>query len=310
MKRSAAYTKLEALLDKRIMLADGAMATFAKQSGLLSDGDCCDMLSLTRPESVSHIHRYYLAAGADIIMTNTFNANRISLARYGQGALAYELSRASALLARREADIFTQKTPARPRFVAGSVGPIVATGQLPAEDVVEPYSDAIEGLLDGGCDIILVESIMSVEIARSALVAVRIHEKQRGERVPIIMSATVDCAGRKLLSGETIEEFYAAFADEGLLAIGVNCSYGAQQMFSALEYLSSVSRIRVLAMPNAGLPNAGGGYDETPEIFASRMIRFMDAGFVNIVGGCCGTGPEHISKIAKAIEKYPPRPLT
>ncbi len=314
-----------------MLLLDGALGTMFQQHNLSEQefrGEefaswdvelkgCNDILSLTRPDIVEQLAHEYLEAGADIITTNTFNANAISLKDYHLEDYAYRISKASAEILRRVAD---QYNP--PRYVAGSVGPTNRTASLSADvmnpaarevtfdELVAAYSTQVEGLLDGGADLILVETIFDTLNAKAALYAIDKIAEQRAIEIPIMASGTLTDASGRTLSGQTIEGFYTSIKHAKLLSIGFNCAFGARQMMPYLEELSQMSTLYTSAHPNAGLPNIMGGYDETPEMFARDVEQYLQKGLVNIIGGCCGTTPEHIKLLSEIIKKYPPRKVT
>jgi 5-methyltetrahydrofolate--homocysteine methyltransferase len=324
---------LEAALAKRIVILDGAMGTMI-QRHKPSEADYRgrrfadwpsdvkgnnDLLSLTQPEMIAGIHRAYLEAGADIIETNTFNSTRISLADYGMEALARELNEAGAALARREADRMTDETPDRPRFVAGALGPTNRTASL-SPDVSDPglrtvtfdmlrdaYREAAEGLLDGGVDVLLVETVFDTLNAKAALFAIDEVLDERGLRRPVMISGTITDLSGRTLSGQTAEAFWYSVRHARPLSIGLNCALGAEQLRPHVAELSRIADTYVSAYPNAGLPNAFGEYDENPAMTARHIRAWAEAGLVNIVGGCCGTTPEHIRAIADAVEGLAPR---
>ena len=317
------------------MLLDGGFGTMVQQYALTEEeyrGErfagwpvklkgCNDLLALTRPDVVGKIHEMYLAAGADIIETDSFNANAISLADYGLQEHAYEISRAAAEIARAAADEYTLKNPSKPRFVAGSVGPTNRTASMSA-DVADPaarevtfaqlvgaYTAQVRGLLDGGADIILVETVFDTLNAKAALYAIDCERIVRGRKIPVMVSGTLADSSGRTLSGQTVEAFCASVAHADLLSVGFNCAYGAKQLRPYLERLAAVAEFRISAHPNAGLPNVMGGYDETPQMFAEDVGEYLRMGLVNIVGGCCGTTPEHIFELSKIVGDFRPRPL-
>lgn len=327
--------KLYDALEERILLLDGGFGTMVQQYGLTEEDyrgerfadwsvrlkGCNDLLSLTQPDIVGRIHEKYLAAGADIIETDSFNANAVSLADYALEEYAYELSRAAAAVARRAADAFTARNPSKPRFVAGSMGPTNRTSSMSA-DVADPaarevtfrqlvaaYTDQARGLLDGGADILLIETVFDTLNAKAALYAVDRLCEESGREVPVMVSGTLADASGRTLSGQTVEAFWTSVSHARLLSVGFNCAYGARQLLPYLERLAAVADTRISAHPNAGLPNLTGGYDETPEMFAADVGEYMRRGVVNIVGGCCGTTPEHIFELQKIVDRYAPRPL-
>ncbi len=319
-------------LTERILILDGALGTMIQQYNLTEDdfrGDrfrswkidlkgCNDILVLTRPELVSHIHRAYLEAGADIISTNSFNANAISLSDYGIEDQVYEINYTAARLAKTETARWA--TSDRPRYVAGSVGPTNRTAGL-SPDVQNPaarnitfdqlyqaYRTQIEGLIDGGVDLILIETIFDTLNAKAAIEAHRAVCLSREREIPVMLSATITDASGRTLSGQTIEAFYISVQHaKNLLSIGLNCSFGAALMYPFLKRLADISEFPVSVHPNAGLPDGFGAYSQTPEIMVRETERFMQEGLVNIIGGCCGTTPEHIAQIAEKAIQYSPR---
>nr|WP_323100196.1 methionine synthase [Intrasporangium sp. YIM S08009] len=273
-----------------------------------------DLLSLTAPEIIASIHREYLEAGADIIETNTFNATAISLSDYGMEELAYEINHASAELARREADAMSARTPGRPRWVAGALGPTSRTASISPDvndpgarnvtfdDLVTAYLDAARGLVDGGSDLLFVETIFDTLNAKAAIFAVEQLFEERGRRWPVVVSGTITDASGRTLSGQVTEAFWNSVRHVRPLAVGLNCALGAKEMRPYIAEIARVADTFVSCYPNAGLPNAFGEYDEAPEETAGILAEFAEAGFVNLVGGCCGTTPEHIASIAKAVD--------
>ncbi len=279
-----------------------------------------DLLNLTRPDVIKAIHAEYLDAGADIIETNTFSTQRISLADYHMEELAYELSYEGARLAREAADEYNLKTPDKPRFVAGAVGPTNRTASLSPDvndpgyravtfdDLAEAYYEQVRGLVDGGSDLLLIETIFDTLNAKAALFAVQRYEQESGKRLPIMISGTITDASGRTLSGQTVEAFWNSIRHANLLSVGLNCALGAREMRPYLEELSEKADVFISAYPNAGLPNEFGAYDETPHETAHQVDDFIKAGLVNIVGGCCGTTPDHIKCIADKAAKHAPRP--
>ena len=318
-------------LEHRILLLDGGFGTMIQQYGL-DEADyrgkefaasekllrgCNDLLNLTRPETIREIHEKYLQAGSDVITSNTFNANSISLADYGLAAEAYRINRAGAAIAREAADAFTARNPQKPRFVGGSMGPTSHTLSMSAdvdnpgaraftfEQLSQAYYDQARGLMDGGADLLMLETVFD---AKAAIFAIETLFAERGMRLPVIVSGTLTSSGRTL-AGQTIEAFYTSVAHAEPLAVSLNCSFGAKALLPYLERLAAVSEFRVAVYPNAGLPNVMGGYDETPAMFAADVEEYMRRGLVNLVGGCCGTTPLHIFELAKIVNNYTPRPL-
>ncbi|MDE5852127.1 MAG: homocysteine S-methyltransferase family protein, partial [Alistipes sp.] len=282
---------------------------------------CNDLLALTRPDVLREIHEKYLAAGADIVTTDSFNANAVSLADYRLEGFAREIACAAARIARETADACTARNPQRPRFVAGSIGPTNRTASMSADvadpaarevtfrQLVDAYTEQVEGLLEGGVDILLVETVFDTLNAKAALYAIDRIAERTGRRMPVMVSGTLADTSGRTLSGQTVEAFCASVAHADLLSVGLNCAYGAKQLLPYLERLAAVAPVRVSAHPNAGLPNVMGGYDETPSMFAEDVGEYLRRGLVNIVGGCCGTTPEHIFELHKIIGNYAPRPL-
>jgi 5-methyltetrahydrofolate--homocysteine methyltransferase len=280
-----------------------------------------DLLSITQPKIISGIHEAYLDAGADIIETNTFNSTEISLADFGMQSLVYELNLASAKLAKNEADKFTALTPDKPRYVAGSLGPLNKTASLSPDvndpgyravtfdQIVEAYTEQIRGLIDGGVDILLVETVFDTLNCKAALYAINNYFDKTGKRLPIMVSGTITDLSGRTLSGQTTEAFWNSISHAGLFSMGLNCSLGAKQMRPYLEEMSRIADCYVSVYPNAGLPNEFGEYDETADVTASFLYDFAKSGFVNIVGGCCGTTPEHIKSISEIVKDIPPRKI-
>ena len=280
-----------------------------------------DLLLLTRPEIIAAIHRAYLEAGADLVETNTFNATSVSQADYHLQHLVYELNKAGARVAREQCDAVEATTPGQPRFVIGVLGPTSRTASI-SPDVNDPgfrntsfdelratYAEAVEGLIDGGSDTIMVETIFDTLNAKAALYAIEEVFDARGGRLPVMISGTITDASGRTLSGQTAEAFYASVAHGRPLSVGLNCALGASDLRPHVETLAQVADCYVSAHPNAGLPNAFGGYDETPEDMAAVLKEFAEAGLLNLVGGCCGTTPDHIRAIAEAVAGVPPRAL-
>ncbi|MDO4758054.1 MAG: methionine synthase [Rikenellaceae bacterium] len=324
-------TRIEQLLTERILLLDGGFGTMMQQYGF-GEADyrgerfeahttplkgCGDLLSLTQPQAVAEIHEKYLKAGADIITSNSFNANAISLADYDLKPYAREIAAAAARTARAVADRYTLQNPAKPRFVAGSVGPTNRTASLSAEvenpaarevtfrALVEAYREQIAGLREGGADLILIETVFDTLNAKAALYAAR----EAAPELPIMLSGTLADKSGRTLSGQTVEALAASVSHSRLLSIGLNCAFGAKELLPYIERLAKVAPCRISAHPNAGLPNLMGGYDETPQMFAEDIRAYLERGLLNIVGGCCGTTPQHIFELQKIVGNYAPRPL-
>ncbi len=323
------------ILQQRILVLDGAMGTML-QRYKFTEADFRgerfkdwphplqgnnDLLSLTQPEAIAEVHRSYFAAGADIVETNTFSGTTIAMADYHMESLVYELNLESAKIAKRVADEFTAKEPHKPRFVAGSIGPTNKTASM-SPDVNDPgfravsfdelriaYKQQVEALLDGGVDLLLVETIFDTLNAKAALFAIEEVKEERGIDVPIMVSGTITDASGRTLSGQTAEAFLISISHIPVLSVGFNCALGASQLVPHLEVLSAKTDHAISAHPNAGLPNAFGEYDETPEQMAEQIKEYLDKGLVNIVGGCCGTTPDHIGAIAALVAQYQPRRL-
>jgi 5-methyltetrahydrofolate--homocysteine methyltransferase len=334
--RPDATAALTALLDERILVLDGAMGTAIQrdrpdEAGYRGERFADwptdvqgnnELLSLTAPEIIATIHREYLEAGADLIETNTFNGTSISLADYGMSDLAYELNLASARLARAACDEMTARTPDRPRFVLGALGPTSKTASISPDvndpgarnvtfdELVEAYLTQANGLVDGGSDALIIETIFDTLNAKAAIFAIETLFEERGRRWPVIVSGTITDASGRTLSGQVTEAFWHSVRHVNPLLVGLNCALGATEMRPYLAELSRIADTYVSCYPNAGLPNAFGEYDETPEETAAVLGEFAVSGFVNIVGGCCGTTPAHIAAIAAAVEgKAPRRPV-
>jgi len=324
-----------AAADKRILVLDGAMGTMIQRLGLTEEDfhpkgmedhkillkGNNELLSLSRPEAIKRIHEQYLEAGADIVETNTFSATSIAQAEHECGHLVREMNLASARLAREACDAFTQKDPSKPRFVAGAIGPMNKTASL-SPDVNDPgyravtfdqlvaaYKEQVEALLDGGVDLLLVETIFDTLNAKAAFYAIEEVFEARGKRLPLMCSVTITDASGRTLSGQTIEAFLISMQHVPLFSMGLNCALGAAQMRPYLEVIAEQSPCRVSIYPNAGLPDQMGEYRETPDVTARLVGEFMANGWVNVVGGCCGTTPEHIAALAAEAKRHAPRPI-
>ena len=335
MTREDRIAAMKRAAKERILIIDGAMGTMIQRHKLgeaeyrgarfadwpsdLKGNN--DLLVLTQPEIIRDIHLAYLRAGSDIIETNTFNAQRISMADYGMEALSYEMNVAAAKLAREAADEVTAETPDRPRIVAGAIGPTNRTASLSPdvnnpgyrnvtfEELVAAYSEQTRGLIDGGSDAILIETIFDTLNAKAAGFAVLETFEAMGVSLPIMISGTItDLSGRNL-SGQTPEAFWYSMRHLRPFSIGLNCSFGAEHLRPAVAEIAHVAECYVSAYPNAGLPNAMGEYDETADEMAGKMEEWARDGLLNMVGGCCGSTPEHIAAIKGRVEKYPPRRL-
>lgn len=333
--RQARLTALNDALKSRILILDGGMGTMI-QSYRLEESDYRgerfadwpsdvkgnnDLLLLSRPDVIAEIEAAYLDAGADILETNTFNATRVSQADYGMETLVYELNVEGARVARRVADAKTLQTPDKPRFVAGVLGPTSRTCSLSPDvnnpgyrnvtfdELVENYTEATRGLIEGGADLILIETIFDTLNAKAAIFAVQVVFDELGFELPIMLSGTITDASGRTLSGQTTEAFWNSVRHANPISVGLNCALGARELRPYLEELSNKADTHVSAHPNAGLPNAFGEYDETPEQMAETVEEFARSGFLNIVGGCCGTTPAHIAAIAKAVAAHPPRAI-
>jgi 5-methyltetrahydrofolate--homocysteine methyltransferase len=327
----AAHDALHEAAEARILVLDGAMGTMIQAEkpteadyrgqrfrdhpmDLAGDNE---LLTLTRPDLIEAIHRAFLEAGCDIVETNTFSATRISQADYGLEGLAYELNVEAARLARRAVDTFA--TADRPRWVAGAIGPTNRTASISPdvndpgfrnitfEELAEAYGEAARGLLEGGVDILLVETIFDTLNAKAAIFALETLRDELGDLPPVMISGTITDRSGRTLTGQTPEAFWTSVSHARPFAVGLNCALGAAEMRPHLKALAEVADTRISAYPNAGLPNEMGGYDETPEETAAHLAEWARAGLVNIVGGCCGTTPAHIRAIAEAVRGLAPR---
>ena len=327
---------IEDSLKERILIIDGAMGTMI-QRHKLEEADYRgerfkdwhtdvkgnnDLLSITQPDIIIGIHKQYLEAGADIIETNTFSSTVIAQADYDMQSLAYELNIASAKCARIAADEYTTKNPSKQRYVAGAIGPLNKTLSLSPDvnnpgyravtfdEVAAAYTEQIKGLVDGGVDVLLIETIFDTLNAKAAIYAAKnFFRKNNLPELPIMISGTITDASGRTLSGQTLEAFYTSVAHANPLSVGLNCALGAQEMRPHVEELSQISACYTSAYPNAGLPNAFGEYDEQPHETAHIIEEWAANGWLNIVGGCCGTTPDHIKHIADEVSKYEARKL-
>jgi len=320
-------------IQKRILILDGAMGTMLQRyhfseedfrgerfkdypSPLKGNND---LLSITQPHAIAEVHRKYFEAGADIVETNTFSGTSIAMADYNMEDLVYELNFESAKIAKQVADEFTKANPNKPRFVAGSIGPTNRTASL-SPDVNRPdyraitfdelriaYKEQVEALIDGGVDVLLVETIFDTLNAKAALFAIEEVKEARSIGVPIMVSGTITDASGRTLSGQTVEAFLISISHIPLLSVGFNCALGAEQLQPYLQRLSNETQFYTSAHPNAGLPNAFGEYDQSAKEMQQFIEDYLKDGLVNIVGGCCGTTPEHIKAIAEVATKYKPR---
>ena len=330
MKNTA---QLYQALNQRILVLDGAMGTMLQrynfteedyrgerfkdwESSLKGNND---LLSLTQPKAIEEVHRKYLEADADIIETNTFSGTTIAMADYHMEELVYELNFESAKIARKVCDEFTAKNPDKPRFVAGSIGPTNRTASM-SPDVNDPgfravtfddlktaYKQQIEALLDGGCDLLLVETIFDTLNAKAALFAIEEVKEERNINIPVMVSGTITDASGRTLSGQTVEAFLISITHIPLLSVGFNCALGADQLKPYLKRLAHNTQLNISAHPNAGLPNAFGQYDQTPEEMRDLIREYLQDNLINIIGGCCGTTPKHIKLIAEVAHEFKPR---
>ena len=328
-------SKIYQEIQKRILVLDGAMGTMLQQykfteedfrgerfknySSPLQGNN--DLLSITQPEAVKEVHRKYFLAGADIVETNTFSGTTIAMADYQMEYLVYELNYQSAKIAKEVAQEITTKEPHKPRFVAGSIGPTNRTASM-SPDVNDPgyravtfnelriaYKKQVEALLDGGVDLLLVETVFDTLNAKAALFAIEEVKDERKIDIPIMVSGTITDASGRTLSGQTAEAFLISVSHIPLLSVGFNCALGANLLQPHLESIASKTDFAISAHPNAGLPNAFGEYDETPEEMAAQIEEYLKKNLINIIGGCCGTTPDHITAIAEVASKYKPRDI-
>jgi 5-methyltetrahydrofolate--homocysteine methyltransferase len=322
-------------LEKRILVLDGAMGTML-QAYKFTEADFRgerfkdyqvplqgnnDLLSITQPQAIKEVHAKYFMAGADIVETNTFSGTTIAMADYEMEDLVYELNFQSAKIAKEVADEFTAKEPHKPRFVAGSMGPTNKTASM-SPDVNDPgyravtfdelrlaYKQQAEGLIDGGVDILLVETVFDTLNAKAALFAIEEIKEEREIEVPVMLSGTITDASGRTLSGQTAEAFLISVSHIPLFSVGFNCALGANLLQPHLEAIANKTDFAISSHPNAGLPNAFGEYDETPAEMAAQIEEYLKKNLINIIGGCCGTTPDHIKAIAEVAAKYEPRQI-
>ncbi len=327
--------KLYKALEERILILDGAMGTMLQRYEF-TEADFRgerfkdfhtsvkgnnDLLSITQPNAIAEVHAKYFEAGADIVETNTFSGTTIAMADYDMEDLVYELNFESAKIAKKVALEFTEREPEKPRFVAGAMGPTNKTASL-SPDVNDPgfraisfdelrlaYKQQAEALLDGGADLLLVETIFDTLNAKAALFAIEEVKDERGIEIPVMVSGTITDASGRTLSGQTAEAFLISVSHIPILSVGFNCALGAKQLTPHLEVVANRTPYAISAYPNAGLPNAFGEYDESPEQMAAQVKEYLDKKLINIIGGCCGTTPPHIKAIADLAKEYNPRSL-
>ena len=323
------------ILSTKILVLDGAMGTMIQQykfnesdyrGSQFKDHSCSvqgnnDLLSITQPDAILTIHEKYLEVGADIIETNTFSSTSIGMADYSMESIVYDLNFESAKIAKIAAQKFTDLNPDKPRFVAGSIGPTNRTASMSPDvndpgyravtfdDLVESYSEQVNALIDGGVDILLVETVFDTLNAKAALFAIDVILEKRELKLPIMLSGTITDASGRTLSGQTVEAFVASLSHIPLLSIGFNCALGADLLLPYMKRLSKITDFYTSAHPNAGLPNAFGEYDQTPEEMRLLIRDYLEAQCVNIIGGCCGTTPHHIKLIAEEANNFSPRNL-
>lgn len=325
--------KIVEILKERVLILDGAMGTML-QRYKFTEADFRgnrfkdwphplqgnnDLLTITQPDAIAEIHGKYFEAGADIVETNTFSATSIAMADYHMEDLVYELNYESARIAKQVAGEFTNREPGKPRFVVGSMGPTNKTASM-SPDVNDPgyravtfealrlaYKQQVEALLDGGVDMLMVETIFDTLNAKAALFAIEEVKQMRNTDIPVMVSGTITDASGRTLSGQTAEAFLISVEHIPLLSVGFNCALGAKQLVPHLEAIANRTEIAISAHPNAGLPNAFGAYDQTPDQMADQIKEYLEKGLVNIIGGCCGSTPEHITAIAKMAADYSPR---
>ena len=328
--------EIQKILQERILVLDGAMGTMIQEYNFseedyrgsrfkdfhVSVKGNNDMLSLTQPAAIKEIHRKYLEAGADILETNTFSGTSIAMADYEMEEFVYEINYQSAKIAKEAAQEFTANDPSKPRFVAGSIGPTNKTASM-SPDVNDPgyravtfeglkiaYKEQSEALLDGGVDILLVETIFDTLNAKAALFAIEEIKAERNISIPIMVSGTITDSSGRTLSGQTAEAFLISISHIPLLSVGFNCALGANLLQPHLEVIARKTELAISAHPNAGLPNPFGAYDESPDEMAAQIEEYLKKNLINIIGGCCGTTPEHIKTIAELVGHYEPRKLS
>lgn len=326
---------IKKILQERILVLDGAMGTMLQRYNFSEENfrgerfkdfptslkGNNDLLSLTQPKAIADVHRKYFEAGADIVETNTFSGTTIGMADYNMQDLVYELNFESAKIAKQVAEEFTKINPSKPRFVAGSIGPTNKTTSL-SPDVNRPeyraitfeelriaYKQQVEALIDGGVDILLVETIFDTLNAKAALFAIEEVKEERSVNIPVMVSGTITDASGRTLSGQTVEAFLTSISHIPLLSVGFNCALGAEQLQPYLQRLSNATEFFTSAHPNAGLPNAFGEYDQSAKEMQKYIEDYLKEGLVNIIGGCCGTTPEHIKAIAEVVKNYKPREI-
>ncbi|MDB4620822.1 homocysteine S-methyltransferase family protein [Flavobacteriaceae bacterium] len=328
-------TNIEKTLKDKILVLDGAMGTMLQEykfteedfrTERFKEHPCPlqgnnDLLSLTQPEAIKEIHRKYFEAGADIVETNTFSSTSIGMSDYQMESLVYELNYESARLAKEVAEEFTKQNPNKPRFVAGSIGPTNRTASMSPDvndpgyravtfdDLVEAYSEQVQGLVEGGSDVLLVETIFDTLNAKAALFAIDALKEKNNWKIPVMVSGTITDASGRTLSGQTVESFVISVSHIPLLSIGFNCALGADQLLPYLRRLSQETDVYTSAHPNAGLPNAFGSYDQSPEEMSELIENYLKENLINIIGGCCGSTPKHIALISDVVKKYKPREI-
>lgn len=326
-------SKITEVIKKRILVLDGAMGTMLQaykftekdfRGTQFKNHPCSlqgnnDLLSLTQPEAIKTIHKKYLEAGADIIETNTFSSTSIGMSDYQMESWVYELNYESAKIAKEVAEEFTKANPDKPRFVAGSIGPTNRTASMSPDvndpgyravtfdGLVEAYSEQVKGLVEGGADILLVETIFDTLNAKAALFVIDTLKEQHNWDIPVMVSGTITDASGRTLSGQTVEAFVISVSHIPVLSLGFNCALGASQLLPYLRRLSLATDRLTSVHPNAGLPNAFGSYEQTPEEMRNLIEEYLKENLLNIVGGCCGSTPSHIKEIASVVQKYKPR---